>query len=199
MGVEDRERPTVVAVVGSPRVRGNTATVVAEVAGELEHLGVACETLHLVDYRIEPCEGHDTCGELDPCPLGDDMDSVLERVYAADGLILASPVYYENVSAQMKAFIDRNVWEYSRERWLEPHVVGLVAIAGETGLDDTIDALRRFVNLSSQREIPVETLTGIAYELDEAAASPALMDDARAFATRLAGYLRQTDDDPVTG
>jgi len=195
MGVEDERRPTVVAVVGSPRTRGNTATVIGEVARELERRGVACETLHLAGFRIELCEGHDTCGELDPCPLDDDMDRILERVYAADGLILASPVYYENVSAQMKAFIDRNVWQYSRERWLEPDVVGLVAVAGETGLDDTIAALRRFVNLSTQREIPVETLTGIAYELDEAAASPALMDASRAFATRLAGYLAPASDD----
>ena len=194
MGIDDKRRPTVVAVVGSPRPRGNTATVIDEVTRELERRGIACETLHVADCRIKPCEGHDTCGELDPCPLDDDMDRILERAYAADGLILASPVYYENVSAQMKAFIDRNIWQYSRERWLEPDVVGLVAVSGETGLDDTIAALRRFVDLSTQREIPVETLTGIAYELGEAAASKELMDAARAFAVRLAGYLVPASD-----
>jgi len=145
----------------------------------------------LAEHGVYPCEGHDECAEMSPCPLDDELHDVLDLVYGADGLILASPVYYENVSAQMKAFMDRNLWQYTRERWLEPRVIGLVAIAGETGLDDTISAMRRFLALSTQREIPVETLTGIAYGLGEAAASPKLMDEARTFAGRLASYLLQ--------
>lgn len=194
MPTEKGKRPRVVAVVGSPRPQGNTAAVVRRVTTELEKQGLECETLFLTDYSIHPCEGHDTCGELKTCPLGDDMDHLLETVYAADGVILASPVYYENVTAQMKAFIDRNVWQYNRERWLEPEVFGLIVVTGETGIDDALAALRRFVDLSTQRDVPVETLSGIAYEQGEAEASAELMDAAQTFAARFAGYLRPAGD-----
>ena len=99
------------------------------------------------DYRVAPCLGHDTCGDLEACPQGDDTEAVLAPVYAADGLLLATPVYYENVSAQMKAFIDRNVFQYNHDVFLTPKVVGLLAVTAETGLDDTLSALRRFVAL----------------------------------------------------
>ena len=86
---------------------------------------------------------------------------MLDRVYAADCLILASPVYYENVSAQMKAFIDRNVFRYAHDEWLPARVVGLIAVTAETGLDDTLAALRRYVALSTDHEVPVFTCDGI--------------------------------------
>ena len=55
-------------------------------------------------------------------------------MYAADCLVLGTPVYYENVSAQMKAFIDRNVFRYAHDQWLRAKAVGLVAVTAETGL-----------------------------------------------------------------
>ena len=58
----------------------------------------------------------------------DDATRVLDQVYAADGLNLASPVYYENVSSQMKAFIDRNVFRYYHDEWLMTKIVGKMAV-----------------------------------------------------------------------
>ena len=58
---------------------------------------------------------------------------MLAAVYAADGLLLATPVYYEDVSAQMKAFIDRNVYQYHHDVFLTPKVVGLLVVTAETG------------------------------------------------------------------
>jgi multimeric flavodoxin WrbA len=129
------------------------------------------------------------CADRPVCAHGDDMDGVIEQVYAADGLILATPVYYEDVSAQMKTFIDRNVFPYNKERWLTPKVVGLIAVAQETGVDDTLAALRRFLALSSPEELPVVALGGLAYEPGEAAANADLMDEARAFGRAMAEKL----------
>lgn len=188
-----KARPKIVAVVGSPRPQGNTVTVVKTTLDELERQGVAVELLLLADYRIYPCEGHDSCGSLDVCPHEDDMPLLIDKVYGADGLILASPSYYENVSAQMKAFMDRCVFPYNHERWLEPKVVGLIAVAYETGLDDVIGAFRRFVALSARRELPTEVFTGLAYELGEAAAKPELLAGAHELADRLAACLVPPD------
>ncbi len=182
--MDPTSRPSVVAVVGSPR-RGNTATLVARVLDELTSRGACCETIALAERRIAPCLGHDDCGERAACPLGDDAATVLERVYAADCLILASPVYYENVSAQMKAFMDRNVFRYAHDEWLAAKAVGLIAVTAETGLGDTLGALRRFVALSTDGDVPVFTCGGYADAAGSAAADGALL----AEAGRLGGEL----------
>jgi multimeric flavodoxin WrbA len=85
----------------------------------------------LGERRVAGCLGHDDCAERRVCPLGDDAADILDAVYAADGLILATPVYYENVSAQMKAFMDRNAFRYAHDEWLRAKAVGLVAVTAE--------------------------------------------------------------------
>jgi multimeric flavodoxin WrbA len=85
----------------------------------------------LGERRVAGCLGHDDSAERRVCPLGDDAADILDAVYAADGLILATPVYYENVSAQMKAFMDRNAFRYAHDEWLRAKAVGLVAVTAE--------------------------------------------------------------------
>ncbi len=186
------KRPTVVAVVGSPRRGSNSAALVAAALGELEAAGGACETIALRDVSIAPCLAHDDCADYAACPLGDDAEAVLERVYAADCLILSTPVYYENVSAQMKAFIDRNLFRYSHDQWLRATAVGLVAVTAETGLQDALEALRRYVSLSSEGEIPTHTCGGCAGDTGEAAGDAALLSEARAMGRALAEELGLT-------
>ena len=107
----------------------------------------------------------------------------------ADGLILASPVYYENVSAQMKLFIDRNATRYFHDERLAPRAVGLVAVSAESGLGDTLAALRRFVALSVREVPPVLTLGGFADVPGEAAQNAELMAEARALGRSMAELL----------
>jgi multimeric flavodoxin WrbA len=182
-------RPLVVAVVGSPRANGNTSTLVDEALSELERRGVAGTKLMLGDYSIAPCLGHSNCADLEHCPQGDDAEHLLATAYAADGLLLATPVYYENVSAQMKAFIDRNVFRYAHDVFLTPKVVGLLVVTAETGLDDTVAALRRYVALSTESAPPVFTMSGYADEVGDAAGDPALLAAARTLGADMAGVL----------
>jgi multimeric flavodoxin WrbA len=60
------------------------------------------------------------------------LEEQLDRVWAADGLILATPIYFRNVSAQMKAFMDRTNDRFMREQYLTTKVVGLLVIGGMT-------------------------------------------------------------------
>lgn len=189
----DATGPTVVAVVGSPRRHGNTAALVSAVLGELEARGAVCETIMLSGLSVGPCLAHETCAGLATCPLGDDAAEVLDRVYAADCLVLGTPVYYENVSAQMKAFIDRNVFRYSHDEWLRAKAVGLVAVTAETGLEETLDALRRYVALSSDGDIPVYVCAGYADEAGAAAADEELLAEARRLGVELAAVLRLSE------
>jgi multimeric flavodoxin WrbA len=182
-------RPRVVAVIGSPRRHGNTATLVDAALEELEHSGCDCARIVLSKLRIDACDGHENCGERESCPHDDDMAAVLDTVYAADGLILATPIYYENVSGQMKTFMDRNATRYYHEEWLAPKVVGLIAVAAESSADDTLAAMRRFVTLSNPEELPVVALGGCADKPGAAADDAELMAQARELGRAMAERL----------
>jgi len=181
-------RPNVVAVIGSPRRRGNTATLVDAALEELERSGCDCTRIVLADKRIEFCSGHVFCGER-ACPHDDDMAGILEQVYAADGLILATPIYYENVSGQMKTFMDRNATRNYHEEWLSARVVGLIAVAAESGAEDTLAAMRRFVAFSHPDELPVVALGGCADKPGAAAEDADLMARARELGRSMAERL----------
>jgi multimeric flavodoxin WrbA len=185
----ENERPLVVAVVGSPRPRGNTSVLVDEALAELARRGARVAKLMLGDYQLAPCLGHENCADLQRCPQGDDMERLLATVYAADGLLLATPVYYENVTAQMKAFMDRNVFQYSHDVFLAPKVVGLLAVTAETGLDDALAALRRFVALSTEGDLPVLSMSGFADAIGDASKDAELLAAARRLGADMAGVL----------
>jgi len=187
--MNEASHPRVVAVVASPRRDGNTTALVAAALERLTALGCRCETIDLCALRIAPCEAHDDCAELAECVHADDAAGAIDAVYEAEGLLLASPVYYENVSAQMKLFIDRCYHPYMHERRLAAGVVGLIAVAAETGLEETIAALQRYVRLSSERDIPTCSVTGLADERGAAAADPDLRAAARHLADDMAKYL----------
>jgi multimeric flavodoxin WrbA len=178
----------VVAIIGSPHRKGNSVALVDSALDELERSGCDCTRIVLSDKRINACDGHTDCGER-VCPHDDDMADVLEQVYAADGLILATPVYFENVSGQMKTFIDRTATRYYHEQWLAPKVVGLIAVAAESDPGDTLAALQRFVALSNPEEVPTVALGALADKPTDAAKDPGLVAEARALGRSLAEKL----------
>jgi multimeric flavodoxin WrbA len=188
--VDRSGRPAVVAVVGSPRAAGNTSYLVDVALDELAHAGLAVEKIMLSEHRVLPCEGHDDCEDLPACPLDDDAGAILERMYAADGLILATPVYYEDVSGQMKVFIDRNCFNNYHEVWLQARSVGLIAVAESTGMDEAVDSLKRFVALSSDKKVKPLSVTGLAYRAGDAAGNGSLIAAVRDMARAMAVALR---------
>jgi len=182
-------QPHVMAIVGSPRSNGNTSYLVDVAIEELERHGVRCEKILIADYRVLPCEGHDECEEFSACPLDDDAGPLLDKMYAAEGLILASPVYYEDVSGQMKLFIDRNCFNNYHEIWLKAKSIGLIAVAESTGLDETIDSLRRFVSLSSNSRAKPLSASGFAHRVGDAAENDSLVAAVKQMAHEMATTL----------
>ena len=184
---EEAARPKVVALVGSPRRLGNTVTAVQIAAEELARRGVDCEAVMLCDYMIRLCEadpGRQVCGGAE-----DDAELLLDAVWAADGLILATPIHFCNVSAQMKAFMDRTNDRFLRKQWLAPKAVGLLAIGGQGGFTDTITAMRRYLELVAPSGPPIEIATGHADAVGEAERSQEVRAAAVAMAARLADIL----------
>jgi len=98
----------IVCLLGSPRTAGNSTAVARRFCESAESLGAGVRTFALNQLQYSGCQGCMACkNELERCVLEDDLTEVLDAVYEADVLVLASPVYYGDVSSQLKAFIDR--------------------------------------------------------------------------------------------
>ena len=134
------------AIVGSPRLNGNTNYLVEQALEEAAGLGAETEKIVLSQYRVGPCQGHDNCASFDSCLQGDDTAWILDRFCEADGVILATPVYYYNVSAQMKAFIDRNYFLYMKGRKSGARTAGVFVVAEQVGIEDTLYTMKQFVD-----------------------------------------------------
>ena len=93
---------------GSPRKGGNTELLVeAFKKGAAVHHQV--EVVSVRDYKVNPCMGCNVCfkNENNICAQKDDMATIYEKMSQADMLVIASPVYFYGISAQLKAVIDR--------------------------------------------------------------------------------------------
>lgn len=111
---------TVLAFVGSGRKHGVTARATRQFLHDLEALGGVQTTLvFLGDHQVGLCRGCKACfirGEQF-CPLHDDRDLLLDKLAASDAIVLATPVYSFQVSANMKAFLDRLGFAFHRPRF----------------------------------------------------------------------------------
>ena len=97
----------IVILVGSMRKGGNTDLLARRFAeGALEHNSV--EIISVADNKVAPCIGCNTCftREGNTC-CNRDMDAIYEKLRGADALVIASPVYFYGISAELKAIIDR--------------------------------------------------------------------------------------------
>jgi multimeric flavodoxin WrbA len=94
-------------VIGSPRRAGNTANATRDVLEGLADAGFETEELHLCDHAIDAIDDCSACVAAGCCTLDDDLDQCMQRVYAADVLVLATPLYWYRPSGQLKVFLDR--------------------------------------------------------------------------------------------
>ena len=150
----------VVAINGSPHAGiGNTTLMIQMLAAALSEEGIELEQILLADKRVEYCTGCGVCLEKSRCWRQDDHAEITEKLLAADGVILASPVYFKHVTAQMKTFIDRSLafGHKPRTTW-KP---GL-AVAVSAGMAETSTAHYLSGILGAYGAFSVGSLTAIA-------------------------------------
>lgn len=99
----------VIALNGSPRENGNTYLGLEIMKKELEKEGIETEIIQLGGHTFSGCKACNGCFKMknNQCVTKDGMNEIIEKVFAADGLIIGSPSYFSNVTAEVKAFIDR--------------------------------------------------------------------------------------------
>ncbi len=97
----------VLGIAGSPRRGGNTDLLLAEVMRGAASKGAEVKTIILNDLNIAPCQHCDACLKKGKCKVEDDMQMVYRELEQADRIVLASPIQFTGVTAQMKVMIDR--------------------------------------------------------------------------------------------
>ncbi len=100
----------VLGINGSPRKNGNTAAMLQTVFQELESNGIQTEMVQLGGRILRGCTGCRTCFERkdEKCVFGDDgMNEIIASMKEADGMLIGSPTYFADVTAEVKALIDR--------------------------------------------------------------------------------------------
>lgn len=138
----------VLAINSSARKDGNTAILINTVFEELNKEGIETEMIQFAGNIIEPCKACWACGGQNNCVHKKDMfREVYEKMLEADGIILGSPVYSANVSANMQAFLERAavVGDMNRDGKTMKHKVGAaVAAARRGGSLQAIDTMNHF-------------------------------------------------------
>ncbi len=98
----------IICLLGSPRPKGNSATVAKHFCETAEKLGSQVQTFTLNKLNFRGCQGCMTCKtKLDKCVLEDDLTQVLDAIHEADVLVMATPTYFAEISSQLKTFMDR--------------------------------------------------------------------------------------------
>jgi len=100
----------VIAINGSARKNGNTAILLKAVLDELGERGIKTELVSLAGLEVRPCRACLKCAEKKNrrCVVKDDANDVIAKLDEADGIILGSPVYFADLSGQLKCLIDRS-------------------------------------------------------------------------------------------
>ena len=133
----------VLAIMGSPRKKGNTYKITKKVEEQMKDLGnVEFEYLFLKDTNLQPCRGCFVCISNDGnlCPIKDDRTTIEEKIINADGIILASPVYVMQITWLMKILIDRMAYHCHRPRFFNQKAIA-ISTTGGIGLKETLDYL----------------------------------------------------------
>jgi len=147
----------VVALNGSPRKEGNTSLLIQEVFSVLEKEGIETELIHVGGKALRGCTACMQCAEKKDrrCAIeGDALNEYLEKMFEADAIILGSPVYFTDVTAEMKALIDRAGFVARQNGHLLKRKVGAAVVAvRRAGSIHTFDTLNYFF-LINQMIVP---------------------------------------------
>lgn len=135
----------VLVLSGSPRRKGNSDYLCDEFIRGAKEAGHETEKIFFHDKKINYCLGCGACYSTHKCVQKDDMAEVLDKMVNADVLVLATPVYFYTMNAQLKTLIDRTVPRYTELKG-KAYLIATLADKGEESMAGTIAAFRGFMD-----------------------------------------------------
>lgn len=136
----------VLLINGSPHAKGNTAIALEEMAKIFAQEGIETELVQVGHRAIRGCIDCRSCKQSGKCVFDDGVNEAAERFREADGLVVASPVYYASANATLIAFLDRLFYSTSFSKAMK--VGAGVVVARRGGLSATFDELNKYFTIS---------------------------------------------------
>lgn len=115
---------SIIAVYGSPRRRGNTATLLKRAVEGARDGGARVREIVLRDLKLSPCLEIYGCRKDGECAIRDDFQAVRDQILSAAGLMLASPIFFYTVSAHTKIFMDRFQSQWAKKYLIDKSPFG---------------------------------------------------------------------------
>lgn len=136
----------VLILSGSPRKNGNSDILCDEFARGAAEAGNHVEKIRVAEKNIGFCRACYACRGTGVCAIKDDMAEVLQKMIDADVLVLASPVYFYSIDAQLKALIDRTVARWLEVKNKEFYYIVTAADSGKEAAETTLACFRGYVD-----------------------------------------------------
>ena len=184
----------ILGIVCSARKGGNTEIMVKEALDSAIETGAQVELLSVAGKNIAPCDGCGSCAKTGICHLQDDMQSIYQQLASADAVILGSPVYFCNVSAQAKAIMDRT-FAFLPDMKLKGKVAASVLAVRRVGAGQTRNLLYDYFMVHGM--IPVRGAIGYGREKGDvkqgvgASLTLSALEEARIVGTDIVYMVRQ--------
>ena len=137
----------VLIINGSPRKDGNTSIAVREMEKVFAENGVEVETMQIGNQAIRGCIACGSCAKNGKCVFDDAVNEAAPKFEAADGLVVASPVYYASANATLIAFLDRLFYSTGFDKTMK--VGASVVCARRGGCSATFDELNKYFTIAN--------------------------------------------------
>lgn len=170
-----KQMKKILILCGSPRKNGNSDILCSQLAKGAQEAGHSTEKVYLNDLKVGACAACYGCRETKRCVQKDDMEALLARIVDADVLVLATPVYFYTMSAQMKTIIDRTLPRYLE---ITDKEVYFIATAAENApaIERTMNALCGFTDCLPGAIVKGKIYGGGVYQKGEIEKTPAMME-----------------------
>jgi len=136
----------VLLINGSPKVKGNTALALQEMAAIFAQEGIEAEIIHVGNQAVRGCIACGSCGKNGKCVFDDAVNEIAPKFEAADGIVIGSPVYYAGANATLMALLQRLFYSTRFDKTMK--VGASVAIARRGGCSATYDEMNKFFGIS---------------------------------------------------
>lgn len=136
----------VLAINGSPRIDGNTSLALNEMKKVFDEEGIDFEIVQIGTKNVHGCIACNQCGKIGKCVFDDIVNELSPKFEAADGLVVASPVYFASANATLVACLDRLFYSTHFDKRMK--VGASVVCARRGGCSSTFDELNKFFTIS---------------------------------------------------
>ncbi|MDO4179536.1 MAG: flavodoxin family protein [Phascolarctobacterium sp.] len=137
----------VLLINGSPKANGNTALALAELEKTFQAEGVETEIVHVGNKAVRGCVSCYSCAEKGCCVFNDIVNETADKFKTADGMIIASPVYYGSPNGNLISFLDRLFFSSKFDKSMK--VGASVVVARRGGCSASFDVLNKYFTISN--------------------------------------------------